>query len=74
MIFPLIQDFADALAAMPTAHPRHRILTLLDEALRRDVHFIDRHPTKAWFATVHSPPFADETAFTTKMVGCQPSA
>ena len=45
MIFNLIQDFADALAAMPRAHPRQRILKLLDEAIRRDVHFIDRHPT-----------------------------
>ncbi len=45
MIFDLVQDFADALAAMPREHPRHRILKLLDEAIRRDVHFIDRHPT-----------------------------
>ena len=45
MIFPLLQDFADALAAMPREHPRYRILKLLDEAIRRDVHFIDRHPT-----------------------------
>src|SRR5256886_7666717 len=45
MIFSLIQDVADALAAMPALHSRRRILALLDEALRRDVHFIDRHPT-----------------------------
>ena len=45
MIFQLVQDFADVLEAMPRAHPRHRILTLLDEAIRRDVHFIDRYPT-----------------------------
>ncbi len=45
MIFSLIQDFADVLAAMPRDHPRRRILKLLDEAIRRDVHFIDRHPT-----------------------------
>src|SRR5437016_8079514 len=45
MIFSLLQDFTDALAAMPAEHPRHRILKLLDEAIRRDVHFIDRHPT-----------------------------
>jgi len=45
MIFSLIQDFADVLAATPPAHPRRRILALLDEAIRRDVHFIDRHPT-----------------------------
>lgn len=45
MIFPLIQDFADAVAAMPEAHPRRRILALLDEAIRRDVPFVERHPT-----------------------------
>ena len=45
MIFDLVKDYADALAAMPTDHPRHRILKLLEEAIRRDVHFIDRHPT-----------------------------
>ena len=45
MIFPLGQDFADVLDAMPREHPRFRILKLLDEALHRDAHFIDRHPT-----------------------------
>jgi WD40 repeat protein len=45
MIFELIKDFAEALEAMPKGHCRRRILSLLDEAVRRDVHFIDRHPT-----------------------------
>src|SRR5262245_56503993 len=45
MIFSLVQDFAAALEVMPEGHPRCRILALLDEAIRRDVHFIDRHPT-----------------------------
>ena len=45
MIFDLARDFSDALAAMPADHPRRRILALLEEALRRDIHFIDRHPT-----------------------------
>ena len=45
MIFDLVKDFADVLDAMPQEHPRHRILKLLDEAVRRDVHFIDRHPS-----------------------------
>src|SRR5437660_4663169 len=45
MIFELVQDFADVLDAMPSGHSRRRILALLDEAIRRDVHFIDRHPT-----------------------------
>ena len=45
MIFNLVADYANVLAAMPREHPRYRILKLLDEAIRRDVHFIDRHPT-----------------------------
>src|SRR5262245_15564231 len=44
VISDLMQDFADALDAMPRAHPRQRILQLLDEALRRDASFIARHP------------------------------
>ncbi len=43
MIFDLVRDFADALAAMSAEHPRYRILKLLDEAIRRNVHFIHRH-------------------------------
>lgn len=45
MIFDLVKDFTDVLVVMPQEHPRYRILKLLDEAIRRDVHFIDRHPT-----------------------------
>src|SRR4051794_41751870 len=45
MIFDVINDFADTLAALPREHPRYPPLNLLDEAVRRDVHFIDRHPT-----------------------------
>jgi WD40 repeat protein len=45
MIFELVQDFADALDAMPEAHSHRCVLRLLDEAIRRDVHFVDRHPT-----------------------------
>ena len=45
MIFDLVKDFGDVLDAMPKQHPRQRILKLLHEAIRRDVHFIDRHPT-----------------------------
>ena len=44
-LFELVKDFADALAAMPADHPRKRILRLLEQAIRRDIHFIDRHPT-----------------------------
>ena len=45
MIFDLAKDFSHALAAMPAEHPKHRILSLLEEAIRRDIHFIGRHPT-----------------------------
>ncbi len=45
MIFELAKDFHDAVAAMPSEHPRHRMLELLEEAMRRDIHFIDGHPT-----------------------------
>ena len=45
MIFELAQDFHDAVAAMPREHPKHRMLELLEEASRRDIHFIARHPT-----------------------------
>jgi WD40 repeat protein len=45
MSFALVQDFAAALAAMPEQHPRQRMLALLNEAIRRDAHFVDRHPT-----------------------------
>lgn len=43
MIFDLISDFASALEAMPREHRQRRMLTLVDEAVRRDVHFIYRH-------------------------------
>ena len=45
MIFDLVQDFAAALDAMPEGHQRRGRLALLDEALRRDVNFMARHPT-----------------------------
>jgi|GEM_PF-6566074 len=45
MIFELAQDFHEALAAMPKEHPRRRILGLLEEAIRMDLHFINCHST-----------------------------
>jgi WD40 repeat protein len=44
-IFALVADFAGAIAAMPPGRPLERILHLLDDAIRRDLHFIGRHPT-----------------------------
>ena len=45
MVFDLATDFALALEAMPLQRPHYRTLQLLEEALRRDIHFIARHPT-----------------------------
>ena len=45
MIFELSQDFHDAVAGMPAAHPKRRMPELLEEAIRRDIHFVARHPT-----------------------------
>jgi hypothetical protein len=40
-----VQDFGAVFDEMPSEHPCRQLLSLLDEAIRRDVHFIDRHPT-----------------------------
>ncbi|MGI9066384.1 MAG: hypothetical protein ACR2HX_08275 [Pyrinomonadaceae bacterium] len=45
MVFDLASDFTAALKAIPGERPQRRILRLLEEALRRDIHFIARHPT-----------------------------
>jgi|GEM_PF-3657052 len=45
MILELAKDLSDALAVLPAKHPKQRMLGLLEEAIRRDIHFIDRHPT-----------------------------
>jgi len=42
MIFELVKDFSTVLSAIPTEHPKHHILRLLEEAIRRDVRFIAR--------------------------------
>jgi hypothetical protein len=36
-------NFSGAVAALPSERPQRRILRLLEEALRRDIHFIARH-------------------------------
>ena len=43
--FDLPGDFADALRHLPADRPARRALALLDEALRRDLYFIARHPS-----------------------------
>jgi WD40 repeat protein len=43
LTFDLPFDFQTAIKALPMTDSRWRILNLLDEALRRDIHFIARH-------------------------------
>lgn len=43
LVFELPHDFSAATEALPESDGRRRILKLLDEALRRDIHFIARH-------------------------------
>lgn len=42
-VFELAGDFSIAVKALPEDRPQRRILRLLEEALRRDIHFIARH-------------------------------
>ncbi|HEY3966249.1 MAG TPA: WD40 repeat domain-containing protein [Planctomycetaceae bacterium] len=44
MVFELAEDFAMALERLPKPRQWRRLLTLLHEALLRDLHFINRHP------------------------------
>jgi len=53
MIFDLAKDFSHALAALPQDHPRRRILTLLEEAIRRDIH---PPSPKTTAGRLHRPP------------------
>ena len=43
LVFDLVQDYEAAIAAANLNHSRRRILKLLEEALRRDIHFITGH-------------------------------
>ena len=43
MVFELAADFTAAVQALPEDCAQYRILRLLEEALRRDIHFIARH-------------------------------
>ena len=43
LIFELAKDFTESLKIIPSERPLRRIIRLLEEALRRDIHFIARH-------------------------------
>ena len=44
-VFDLANDFSFAIKNIPSIKPKNRNLSLLYEALRRDIHFISDHPT-----------------------------
>ncbi|MCX6901619.1 MAG: TIR domain-containing protein [Verrucomicrobia bacterium] len=41
--FEILQDFFESADLLPAESPRRRVLKLLEEAVRRDIHFIARH-------------------------------
>jgi WD40 repeat protein len=43
-VFDLALDFARSVETMPAKHPARRIMRLLEQAIRYDVHFLARHP------------------------------
>ncbi len=43
MVFELTRDFSDMVAALPVDRLKRRIFKLLNEALRREIHFVARH-------------------------------
>jgi WD40 repeat protein len=45
MVFDLVGDLAEALRLLPADRPRYLLLGLLEQALRRDAHFLARHPS-----------------------------
>jgi hypothetical protein len=45
MVFDLVEDFGEAVERIPNNLPSHRIVRLLGQALRSDLHFLARHPT-----------------------------
>src|SRR5205807_331001 len=45
LVFELAGDFAAVGAVLPLGDDRGRLLGLLEEAVRRDIHFLARHPT-----------------------------
>lgn len=42
-VFDLAADFTRAVEVIPDDHPHHKIFRLLEEAIRRDIDFINRH-------------------------------
>lgn len=45
LVFDLSRDYAECLHVCPAHDPRRRNIRLLEQAIRRDIHFIARHPS-----------------------------
>ncbi|MFO0953845.1 MAG: AAA family ATPase [Isosphaeraceae bacterium] len=45
LVFDLAADYTAAVAAFPADHPYREALRLFDQALRLELHFLERHPT-----------------------------
>jgi WD40 repeat protein len=45
LVFDLVVDLALALQQVPEDRPLQRFLGLIEEAIRRDIHFLSQHPT-----------------------------
>ena len=45
LVFGLADDLQEAARVLPRGQPYRQVLALLGQAVRRDVHFVDRHPT-----------------------------
>jgi WD40 repeat protein len=44
LAFELAMDFAEAVRWLPLQHPARRLIGLLEQSLRLDLHFLSRHP------------------------------
>jgi len=45
MLYGLLEDFTKAVSYLPKEHTSYDTIRLLEEAIRRDIQFIERHPT-----------------------------
>ncbi len=64
-VFALAADFVNAVAVIPSGRPLERTLRLLEDAVRRELHFIGRHPATlfqclwnlCWWFDCHEAPY-----------------
>lgn len=45
LAFELAHDFAEAVKSLPREGPHYKEFGMLEEAIRREVHFVDQHPS-----------------------------